>query len=69
MDGLGATLRLADSRTQDGCAVLRLDPPKFSTDVEFVLNHSTAALLRKALGMWLRHSEEQPIFVADDELE
>ena len=67
VDGLGAKVRVYDSPTQEGCAVLRLEPAKFSAEPEFVLNRSTAFLLRKALGLWLEHSAGQ--LFDPDELE
>lgn len=69
MDGLGAVVRLYDSRTQEGCAVLRIEPAKFSSEYEVILNRSTASLLRKALGLWLDVSEDRVLIEDPDELE
>lgn len=69
-DPLGTRIVLVESRTQDGCAVLRVDP-KLATDPEAILNRTTAILLRKALGLWIKHLDETYVVVDgdDDELD
>lgn len=70
MDGLGAIVRLSDSPTQPGSALLRIEPAKFSTEHEALLNRTTAELLRRSLGLWLRHSEEVALLEGEvDDLE
>ena len=70
MDGLGALVRLTDSPKQPGSALLRIEPAKFTSEHEVLLNRSTAELLRRALGLWLRHAEEVALLEGEvDELE
>lgn len=70
MDGLGAIVRLTDSPKQFGSASLRIEPPKFASDHEFLVNRSTAELLRRALKLWLRHADEAALLDSEvDDLE
>ena len=57
MDGLGAILRLSESPRQEGCAVLRIEPPKFASEHEVLLNHTSASMLLKALSLWIQYAE------------
>lgn len=68
LDGLGTKVILAESRKQDGCAVLRVEP-RLSTEPEVTLNRSTAVLLRHALTLWINHLDSDYVVVdeAEDE--
>lgn len=65
-DPLGTRIVLAESRKQDGCAVLRVEP-KLSAEPEALLNRSTAVLLREALSLWIKHLDEAYVVVDGDE--
>ncbi|NCA17760.1 MAG: hypothetical protein EBS90_12090 [Betaproteobacteria bacterium] len=68
MDPLGTKVVLSESRKQDGCAVLRIEPRMLgSAEPELTLNRSTAVLLRQALKLWIRHLDTDYVVVEDPE--